>query len=257
MLKGKNEMKRKQLTVFFILLLLYAVCTFATYAFFTDELAAVAGVPMPDMPVSNPVLGLAAAGMVFVIYGLLGLAGYWFARKLGLPGIFSKDGNWRRWLLIPLILGLIVGIVVMMIDLLFAPINGYGRLVHPGFPLSIIASLSAGIGEETLFRGFVFGLWAFLLNWLLKRFNVRTLALWIANVIAALAFGAGHFGTIMVLTGASSLDQLNSLLLVEILLLNGMMGLVAGQRYMKDGLIAAIGVHFWADIVFHVLYGLT
>jgi membrane protease YdiL (CAAX protease family) len=250
-------MNRKQLTVFFILLIVYALCTLITYAFFTDELAATAGVPMPQMPVSTTLVGLAAAGMVFVIYGLLGLAGYGFARKLGLPGIFSEDGNWRRWLLIPLVLGLIIGVVAMMIDLLFAPINGYGRLVHPGFPLSIIASLSAGIGEETLFRGFVFGLWGFILNWLLKRFNGRTLALWIANVIAALAFGAGHFGTIMVLTGASSLDQLNPLLLVEILLLNGMMGLVAGWRYMKDGLVAAAGVHFWADIVFHVLYGLT
>ena len=250
-------MSRRQLTLFFILLVLYALCAFATYAFFTDELAAVAGVPTPAMPASNLVVGLAAAGMVFVLYGLLGLAGYWFARRLGLPGIFSEDGTWRRWSLIPLVFGLIVGTVVMMIDLLFAPVNGYGRLVHPGFPLSIIASLSAGIGEEILFRGFVFGLWAFLLNGLLKRFRVRTIALWIANVIAALAFGAGHFGTIMVLTGAASLDQLNPLLLVEILLLNGMIGLVAGWRYMKDGLVAAAGVHFWADIVFHVLYGLS
>jgi hypothetical protein len=80
--------------------------------------------------------------------------------------------------------------------------------------------------------------------------------LWIANVIAALAFGAGHLGTVMVMTGASSLSELNPLLLVEIFLLNGVMGLVAGERYMKDGLVAAAGVHFWADIVFHVLYGL-
>jgi hypothetical protein len=39
-------------------------------------------------------------------------------------------------------------------------------------------------------------------------------------------------------------------------LLNGVIGLIAGQRYIKDGLIAAAGVHFWSDVVFHVLYGL-
>src|SRR5574339_1272298 len=116
-------MNRKQLTVFFILLVVYALCTLVTYAFFIDELAATAGVPMPPMPISNTGVGLAAAGIVFVIYGLLGLAGYWFARKLDLPGIFSEDGNWRRWLLIPLVIGLIIGVVAMMIDLLFAPIN--------------------------------------------------------------------------------------------------------------------------------------
>ena len=211
---------------------------------------------MPDLGVTNAVLGLANAGIVLVVYGLLGLAGYWFARRLELPGIFSADGNWRGWFIIPLVLGLIVGVIVVILDLVFAPINDYGRIVHPGFPLSIIASLGAGIGEEIMFRGFFFGLWALILNWLFKRFHGRNLALGIANLIAVLAFGAGHFGTIMVLTGASSLDQLSPVLLTEILLINGMMGLVAGQRYMKDGLVAAAGVHFWADMIFHVLYGL-
>jgi membrane protease YdiL (CAAX protease family) len=249
-------MNRKQLTVFLVLLLIYALCGFATYAFFTAELSATAGLPMPDLGVSNIVLGLASAGIILVGYGILGLAGYWFTRKLDLPGIFSEDGNWRRWFLIPLGLGLIGGVLVVILDVVFAPINGYGRIVHPGFPLSIIASLSAGIGEEILFRGFVFGLWGLLLNWLFKRFHGRTLALWIANVIAALAFGAGHFGTIMVLTGASSLAELSPVLLFELILINGVIGLIAGQRYMKDGLVAAVGVHFWTDMVFHVLWGL-
>jgi membrane protease YdiL (CAAX protease family) len=128
--------------------------------------------------------------------------------------------------------------------------------VHPPFPISIFASLTAGIGEEILFRGFVFGLWGLLLNWLLKRFNGRTAALWIANVIAALAFGAGHLGTVLVLTGAASLAEVNPVLLLEVFLLNGIIGLVAGQRYMKDGLVAAAGVHFWTDMVWHVTWGL-
>jgi len=249
-------MNRKQLTVFLILLVVYAFCAFATYAFFTDQLVTTAGVPMPKMPVSNAVLGLANAGIVLVVYGLLGWIGFWFARKLELPGIFSEDGNWRRWFLIPLLLGLVCGVMVVIGDVLFAPINGFGRMVHPQFPLSIFASLSAGIGEEMLFRGFVFGLWGFLLNWLLKRFNGRTAALWIANAIAALAFGAGHLGTIMFLAHASSLADLSPVLLVEIFLLNGIIGLIAGQRYMKDGLVAAAGVHFWTDMVFHVMWGL-
>jgi len=249
-------MHRKQLSVFFILLAVYALSALMTYAFFTDQLAATAGMPMPDMGVSDLVLGLASAGIVFVLYGILGLTGYWFARKLDLPGIFSEDGNWRRWFFIPLWLGLASGVFVTVGDLLFAPINGIGRLIHPDFPLSIVASIGAGIGEEIAFRGFVFGLWGFILNWLLKRFNGRTVALWIANVIAALAFGASHLGTVLVLTGASSLAELNPILIVEIFILNGVIGLIAGERYMKDGLVAAAGVHFWTDVVFHILWGL-
>ncbi|HSK88066.1 MAG TPA: CPBP family glutamic-type intramembrane protease [Anaerolineales bacterium] len=249
-------MHRKQLTVFFGLLAVYALTAFATYAFFADELAASAGMPMPDMGVSNAVLGLANAGIILVVYGILGLLGYWFARILGLPGIFSEDGDWQRWFIIPLLLGLVCGVFVVLGDLLFAPINDFGRFPHPSFPVSILASLSAGIGEEILTRGFVFGLWGLILNWLLKRFNGRTFALWIANVIAALAFGASHLGTLFVLTGASSMADLSPVLLVETFLLNGIMGLIAGWRYMKDGLVAAAGVHFWTDVVFHVMWGL-
>ena len=249
-------MDRRQLTVFSILLLVYALCAFVTYAFFVDQLAAAAGVPIPDTGIPDVLLGLANAGIVLVVYGLLGLAGYWFASKLELPGIFSEHGNPRGWFFIPLGLGAVCGVALVVGDVLFAPINGVGRMVHPGFPVSILASISAGIGEEIAFRGFVFGLWGFILNWLLKRFNDRTAVLWGADIIAALGFAASHFGTVMVLTGAASMAELNPVLVVEIFVLNGFVGLVAGQRYMRDGLVAAVGVHFWADVVFHVIWGL-
>ena len=249
-------MHRKQLTVFLILLVVYALIAFVTYTFFTNQMAAAAGIPVPSTGMPPVVLGLANAGIVLVLYGIVGLLGYWFARKLGLPGIFSQDGSWRRWFFLPLLLGLVCGVLLVAGDVLFAPINGFGRLPHPPFPVSILASLGAGIGEEILFRGFVFGLWALLLNWLLKRFNGRTVALWIANVIAALAFGASHFATVLVLTKSSSLADLNPVLIAEVFLINGVIGLIAGQRYMKDGLVAASGVHFWADMVWHVTWGL-
>lgn len=250
-------MNRKQLTIFLILLVTYALSAFLTYTFFVDQLAVSAGVSMPDMGVPASVLGLANAGIVLVLYGLLGLGGFWFARKLGLPGIYSEDGDPRRWVSIPLGLGLVCGIALVIGDILFAPINGFGPMVHPGFPLSVLASIGAGIGEEIAFRGFVFGLWGLILNWLFKRFNGRTAALWVANVIAALVFAASHFGTVMVLTGATSLADLSPVLIVEIFLLNAVIGIIAGQRYMKDGLVAAIGVHFWTDIAFHVVWGLV
>jgi hypothetical protein len=246
----------KQLKVLFIMLGVYAFCAFIVYAFFMDNLVDGTGIPMPESDLSPTMLGLANVGVVMVVYSPLALAGYWFARKLGLPGIFSEDGNIRRWFIIPLLIGLVCGAFVVVSDLFFAPINGFGRMVHPGFPVSILASLSACIGEEILTRGFVFGLWGLILNWLLKRFNGPTVALWIANIIAALAFAASHLATIFVLTGATSIAELNPILIVEIFMINGMVGLVAGERYMKDGLIAASGVHFWTDVVFHVMWGL-
>jgi membrane protease YdiL (CAAX protease family) len=246
---------RQQLVVFFAVIAVYALCAFASYAFFLDELAASANAPLPDMGVSAVVLGLANAGIILVLYSLLGLAGYGLARKLGLPGIFSPDGNWRRWFLIPLGIGLACGAILVAGDVLLAPVNGFGRFPHPAFPASILASMSAGIGEEIAFRGFVLGLWGFLLNWLLRRFQGRTAALWTANVAAALAFGAGHLGTTLYLTEALSIAALSPVLLAEVFVLNGFIGVLAGWRYMKDGLVAASGVHFWTDVVFHVVWG--
>ncbi len=249
-------MHRKQLAVFFLLILLAALSAFVIYNFFTEALAASVGVPMPDLGVPDSVLGIANAGISLVQSAILGLLGYWFARKLSLPGIYSEDGNWGRWFFVPLVLGLICGIVFIIGDLLFAPINGFGRLVHPVFPISIPASISAGIAEEITFRGFVFGLWGVLLNWLFKRSDGRRAALRIANVLAALAFGAGHLGTLLFLTSERGVAGVTPILLVEVFLLNGILGLIAGNRYMKDGLVAAAGVHFWNDVVFHVLWGL-
>lgn len=157
------------------------------------------------------------------------------------------------WVWLPMIYGAICGVALVIADILFAPINGFRRFPHPVFPLSVLASLSAGIGEEILFRGFVFGLWAFLLNLILKRWNKTTLALWIANIISAVAFGAGHLPAVVLILGLESPAQLPPILLLEIFALNGILAIVAGQRYMKDGLVAAAGVHFWTDVVWHVL----
>ena len=249
-------MHRKQLSVFFTLLAAYALCAFLSVTFFLDQLTAFATTPIPDIGVPPVVLGLANAGIVLVGYGLLGLAGYGLARKLGLPGIYREDGNWKDWFFIPMAMGLVCGLILVLGDSLFALINRFGRFPQLAFPASFLSSLSAGIGEEIAFRAFVFGLWAFILNWILHRFNGRTVALWIANVIAALAFGAGHLGFIFVMTGATTIAQINPILLAEVFLLNGLIGLLAGQRYMKDGLVAAAGVHFWSDVVFHVVWGL-
>ena len=46
------------------------------------------------------------------------------------------------------------------------------------------------------------------------------------------------------------------LLWVEIMLLNGVMSMFAAYYMKKNGFLAAVGVHFWTDIVWHVVWGL-
>lgn len=253
---------RKQLLALFILVAINAFLAFATYAWMPyEQMLASLSVPAETTALSPLVLGLGNAAIMLVIYGLLGTAGYWLARRLGLPGIYRPEAGWRGLFWLPLGLGAVMGVFIVILDSLFALGRDWGGFTHPPFPFSLTASATAGIGEEVLFRLFVLCLWAFLLNLVLRWRKAagtpaHPAALWIGNGIAALAFAAAHLPAAMLLLNASTPAELPINVLVELVLLNGALGLVAGQRFMRDGLVAAIGIHFWADIVWHVIFPL-
>jgi len=46
---------------------------------------------------------------------------------------------------------------MVVVDRLFAVFANWQGFPHPPFPLSIMASATAGIGEEILFRSFILG----------------------------------------------------------------------------------------------------
>jgi len=248
-----NRHHARQLRVFSFLIALFGVLTFVAYAAFpTPQLPPTAQTPASAPHLSLPMFALAAA-VVALGYGLFGLAGYWFAGRLGLPSIYREQGTWREWLAWPAGLGAAVGLLLIIGDRLFGAAGQTLILPHPAFPFSVIASAAAAIGEEILFRSFVLGLWAFLLAAVLRRWNRTAAALWAGVLIAALAFSAAHLPAAMVLFGVTTPGDLPPLLLAEFMVLNTLLGVAAGERYLRDGLVAAIGLHFWADIVWHVV----
>jgi membrane protease YdiL (CAAX protease family) len=91
---------------------------------------------------------------------------------------------------------------------------------------------------------------------LLDRWVQKHWLFWAANILAALAFGAAHLPTLMVLYGTSSLSSISPFVLLEVFLLNGLIGLAAGFWYRRQGVVATTGIHFWTDIIWHVLWPL-
>ncbi len=237
------------------LLAVYAVAA-AAYVLLPAGLrqnAAVMGLPMPGMPLWQ--LAVANLSLVAVLYGLFAFLGDWLAGRAGLPGAARSgasltDLGWR-----PLGLGLAAGAGLVAVDRATAALTPFAGFPHPPFPSSLLASLSAGIGEEIAFRLFLLSLWAALLTLLLGR-RRRAAALWAANVLAALAFAAGHLASAMALAGVTSPAALPAAELAELTLLNGGLGLLAGRAFLRQGLLAAVGVHFWADVVWHVAFPL-
>jgi hypothetical protein len=76
------------------------------------------------------------------------------------------------------------------------------------------------------------------------------------SLASALVFALAHLPTLLFLWQLSGIEQVPPILLVEIILLNGMLSLAAAYYFRRFGFLAAVGVHFWADVVWHVLWGL-
>lgn len=254
---------KQQRKIFFLLIALYIMAAVA-YFFVPGgamEMSSQFGLEDPGMTdVPTWQLALANAGIILVFYSTVGLIGLWLAKKIDLPGIFRPGATYRQWFVRPLIVGAIGGVLLVIIDLLVTRYSDFGGFPHPSFPGSILASLTAGIGEEILFRLFFMSLWAVLLSWLFgKLFRARDTRSWvlgIANIIAALAFAAGHLSSAMYLFDVTSPMDLPAQVVLLIFALNGLIGILAGWLFITEGLVAAVGVHFWVDIVWHVIYGL-
>jgi hypothetical protein len=109
-----------------------------------------------------------------------------------------------------------------------------------------LASLSAGITEETLFRLFGLSLLAWLGGLLFHDSDGRPkpIVFWVANVLFALAFGTAHLPTEAAL-GLS----MNPLVVTSTLILNGIGGLAFGWLFWTFGLESAMLAHFLADAI--------
>jgi membrane protease YdiL (CAAX protease family) len=70
---------------------------------------------------------------------------------------------------------------------------------------------------------------------------------WAANLAAAVLFGLLHVPATAALVG------ITPLVVVRAIVLNGLVGVVAGWLYWRRGLESAMVAHFCADLVVHVL----
>lgn len=119
---------------------------------------------------------------------------------------------------------------------------GEGQTALNGF----LASFYGGIAEELLARLFVMTL----IVWLLCAFGRRETSpaiFWVAIVLAAVLFGAGH------LPPAVELWGLTPIVVFRTIVLNAIGAVVFGWLYWRRGIEMAMLGHFSADIVVHVL----
>ncbi len=245
---------RRQLNLFNGLVVASALLVLGSYLWFPmDQLAGAYRLSLPPMDVPGWQVAVANAGAVVLLYGLLGRIGFSFAVKLDLVGIYRKWAGWRAWFFDPMQTGLAAGVAMVAVDRIFAFLGQADPFQHPTFPIALLSNAASGIGEEIIFRLFLLTFCGLVLDFFLWRFFGSGVILGIANLLAALAFGAAQLPSVMLLMGAATPSDLPIPVLAELFLVNAILGLAAGHRFLKEGLVAAVGVHLWANVIWQVV----
>jgi len=211
--------------------------------------------PEQELPAPKLVLALVNAATMLILYGGLGFIGLKLSQKLGYADIWASKISNRQRFLIPALIGIGIGIFFILADVILSQFHPLGPLPHPPFPTSLVASASAGIGEELIFRLFFISFWVWLISYVILKKRWQNQIFWIVTIFSALAFAAGHIPSVMILLGLNTVNEIPLALISEIILLNGVVSLFAAYYFRKFGFLAAVGIHFWTDVVWHVIWG--
>ena len=208
-----------------------------------------------QLPASKPVIALVSAAIALVLYGGLGFLGLKLSQKLGFADLWDPKVSNKQRFLLPAFIGIGLGIFFIIADAIFSQFQALGPLPHPPFPTSLVGSAAAGIGEELIFRLFFisFGVW--LISYVVLKGKWQDQVFWIVAFLSALAFALGHLPSMMLLLDFKTVSEIPPALMSEIILLNGVLSLFAAYYFRKFGFLAAVGIHFWADVVWHVIWG--
>ena len=155
--------------------------------------------PEQDLPVPKPVLALVNAATMLILYGGLGFLGLKFSQKLGFADIWDSGVSNRQRFLIPALVGIAIGVFFIFTDAILSQLYTLGSLPHPPFPTSLIASTSAGIGEEIMFRLFFISFWVWLISYVILKKRWQNQIFWAVAIFSALAFAFDHIPSVIIL----------------------------------------------------------
>ena len=144
-------------------------------------------------------------------------------------------------------IGVAEGIAVLVGMGLVSPYLPQENVKEPAPWMGFLASVSAGVTEEILFRLGLMTSLAWLLTVLTRRGTAGPVIVLVANVLAALAFAALH------LPQAKAFYGLSALMVLVVMIGNGVPGVIFGWLFRRFGLITAMVAHFSVDVVLHVI----
>lgn len=207
----------------------------------------------------TPLLLVGAVIQGTVMFSIFIFVGLLLARRynLGLPiieGLLKGENQAKQLksILWPsIVAGSLGGVLIILLSFLWPSLAvtflKAETLVAPwkGF----LASFYGGIGEEIFARLFLITLFI----WLIVKIKrspkgiASNTTVWTAIILSSILFGLGH----LPITGG--ITAITVSVVLRAILLNGIVSVVFGWLYWKNGLESAMIAHFSADIVLHVI----
>jgi len=212
-------------------------------------------IPVQELPTSKINLAIINFFIMAIIYGGLGLIGISLTKKIGFADIWDTDISIKKKIIQPFFIGIGLGVFFILLDLMLSNFHTLVALPHPPFPLSLFASITAGIGEEIIARLFFISLWVWLFSYILFKRKYLKQTFWIVSVFSAILFTVMHIPSIFAVYNLESFSDIPQIILLELFILNGSLSLFAAYNFKRYGILTAIGIHFWVDIIWHVIYG--
>ncbi|HEV7237625.1 MAG TPA: CPBP family glutamic-type intramembrane protease [Thermoanaerobaculia bacterium] len=214
-----------------------------------ETLPKMIGRDLPPLPVPMWVLVLASIFQSGIYLALATWAGIALSPAVGLrapvfEAIVAREPI--RFQLLPGVIAGIIGGAVLIACGRLAPSAVQAVQSRIAMPLAARV-LYGGITEEVLLR------WGFmtLVAWLAWRFARRTPAwMWVAIVVSALVFAAGHLPGAFILVG-----PLTATIVAYVLVVNTIFGIAFGWLYWRYGLETAIVAHALTHVVSYLVSG--
>jgi hypothetical protein len=194
------------------------------------------------------------------IWTVAGLLGVWLAHRTGFPGLWDKEVNMPRWLLLAAILGLGFGII----DCNWDYATGASRLAaermgipafHIPFPASAVIYPGGAIIVEVLYRLVPIPLVVFLVSNLLLRGRWQNQVFWVAAIVLSAFEPVSQSGLLSLAFGREfKMRGLEGLVAGEVIK-GYALNLTEAYLFRKAGFLAPLVLRVVYYLLWHVAWG--
>ncbi|MFX1340339.1 MAG: hypothetical protein ACFFDK_17145 [Promethearchaeota archaeon] len=214
--------------VYLILVLIIILCQTILTIFFFDSVQII----------SNWLLTI-----IYLVLGYIALK--YFEKNAGFPDMLNNEINFYNRFFVPFIFGLIFGIGAILFDL----INPY-KVPQLPFPISVPYWFYVGITDEIFWRLFLLTFLIWVISYKLLKGKKQQKVFWGVAILES-----AIYIIIQLILFMSFVGPINSLVLIQILIISGGYIIIACYCYRKGGFLAVIVVRLTQYTVYHILYG--